>query len=171
MNECYAQGITTDHPLYATYRDAVLGRNYDDALKALQSITRLNPADANAASELARLDSKVLAARLECLGDLMERGDAALVVAEIEKIEAFGFKNQPEGDIWRKAQAIRCGSLLEEVAVLKNSSKWVDGLAKLDFIHKLQDDFKVELPAASAKQLDFLESWARVRAREGQKGT
>jgi hypothetical protein len=169
LNECYAQGITTDHPLYTTYRDAVLGRNYDDALKALQSITRLNPADANAVSELARLDSKVLAARLQYLGDLMEQGDAALVVAEIEKIEAFGFKNQPGGDIWRKAQAIRCGRLLEEVAVLKNSSKWVDGLAKLDFIHKLQGDFKVELPAASAKQLDFLESWARVEQEKDKR--
>ena len=169
LNECYAQGITTDHPLYATYRDAVLGRNYEDALKALQSITRLNPADANATSELIRLDSKVLAAKLECLGILVERGDAALVVTEIEKIEAFGFKTQPEGDIWRMAQAIRCGSLLKEIAVHKDSSKWVDGLAKLDFIHRLQDDFKVELPPASAKQLDFLDSWARGEQSKAKK--
>src|SRR5580692_9597930 len=27
LNDCYAQGITTDHPLYAAYRRAVLGRN------------------------------------------------------------------------------------------------------------------------------------------------
>ena len=64
LNECYAQGITTDHPLYADYRAAVLSRNDEDALKTLQSITRLNPLDTNAASELARLDGKVLAARL-----------------------------------------------------------------------------------------------------------
>jgi hypothetical protein len=162
LNECYAQGITTDHPLYAAYRSAVLSRNDEDALRALQSIARLNPTDANAASELTRLDSKVLAARLQNLGNLLERGDAALVVAEIEKIEAFGFKNQPGGETWRKAQAIRCVSLLDEVAVLKSSSKWVDGLTKLDSIHKLQDDFKVELPAAGAKRLDLLESWARA---------
>jgi hypothetical protein len=169
LNECYAQGITTDHPLYAAYRSAVLSRNDEGALKALQSITRLNPTDANAASELSRLDSKVLAARLECLGNLVDRGDVALVVAEIEKIEAFGFKNQPGGDTWRKAQAIRCGSLLHEATVFKNESKWLDALAKLDFIHKLQDDFKVELPAASAKQLDFLESWAHAEQEKDKK--
>src|ERR1700740_565979 len=50
LNDCYAQGIATDHPLYASYRRAVLGRKDEDALKALQSITRLNPADANASS-------------------------------------------------------------------------------------------------------------------------
>jgi hypothetical protein len=169
LNECYAQGISTDHPLYATYRDAVLGRNYEDALKALQSITRLNPTDANAVSELARLDSKVLAARLDRLGSLIERGDAAMILAEIDKIEAFGFRNQPQGDIWRKAQTIRCVSLLEEVAVLRNSSKWVDGLAKLDFIHRLQRDFKVELPPASVKQLDVLDSWARAEQDKAKK--
>lgn len=43
LNDCYAQGITTDHPLYAAYRKAVLNRNDEEALKALQSIARLNP--------------------------------------------------------------------------------------------------------------------------------
>jgi hypothetical protein len=169
LNECYGQGITTDHPLYAAYRSAVLSRDDEGALKALQSITRLNTTDANAASELARLDSKVLAARLESLDSLLEQGDAALVVAEVEKIEAFGFKNPPQGDVWRKAQAIRCGSLLEEVATLKNSSKWMDAMAKLDFIHKLQGDFKVELPTASAQQLDTLEGWVRAEQEKDKK--
>src|ERR1043165_989368 len=36
LNDCYAQGITTDHPLYATYRKAVLHRNDEEALKTLQ---------------------------------------------------------------------------------------------------------------------------------------
>jgi len=162
LNECYAQGISTDHPLYATYRDAVLGRNYEDALKALQSITRLNPTDANAASELERLDSKVLAARLEYLGNLLERRDTTAVMAEIERIENFGFKNQPGGDIWRKAQIIRCESLLKEVSAHKDSSRWMDGLAKLDFIHKLKNDFKLDFSADLEKQLGILDSWARA---------
>ena len=84
LNECYAQGITTDHPLYAVYRSAVLSRNDDEALKALQSITRLNPADANAASELTRLDAKVLAAKVQHLGSSLAGTDPALLVAEIE---------------------------------------------------------------------------------------
>jgi hypothetical protein len=161
LNQCYAQGITTDHPLYATYRSAVLSRNDEEALKTLQSITRLNPADTNAASELARLDAKVLTARLLHLGSSLEGAEPALLVAEIETIEAFGFKNKPDGEVWRKAQTVRCGCLLEEMTKLKGASRWLDALAKLDFIHRLQAEFKVQLPAVALKQLDTLETWAR----------
>ena len=169
LNECYAQGITTDHPLYAIYRRAVLSRNDDEALKALQSITRLNPADANALSELTRLDSKVLATKVEHLRIALEGADPALLVAEIESIEAFGFKSKPEEEVWRKAQAIRCGRLLEEAAELKCSSDWMGALGKVDFIHRLQDEFKCELPVASLKQLDILETWTRVEQEKDKK--
>lgn len=161
LNECYGQGITTDHPLYSIYRSTMLSRSDDAALKALQSITRLNPADASAASELTRLDAKVLAAKLHHLEDLMQGADPALLVAEIEAIEAFCFKNKPEGEVWRKAQTIRCGYLLEEAATLKSSSNWVDALSNIEFVHRLQDEFKCELSAQSLKQLEIIEKWAR----------
>lgn len=169
MNDCYAQGITTDHPLYAAYRKAVLNRNDEEALKILQSITRLNPADANAASELARLDAKVLAARLEQLAGVLNGGDAALVVAALETIEAFGFKSRPEGEVWCKAETVRCGFLLEQATSLKASSQWMDALAKLDFIRRLQTEFKLELPTAAVKQLEALESWARGEQEKDRK--
>lgn len=169
LNECYAQGITTDHPLYAAYRSAVLSRNDEEALKTLQSITRLNPADTNAASELARLDAKVLATRLQHLGSSLEGAEPPLLVAEIETIEAFGFKNKPDGEVWRKAQAVRCECLLEETAKLKNESRWLDALAKLDFIQRLQDEFKVQLPVGLLKQLDTLKIWARGEQEKDRK--
>jgi hypothetical protein len=111
LNECYALGITTDHPLYATYRRAVLSRNDEEALKVLQSITRLNTSDNNAASELVRLDAKVLSAKLQHLASSLAGAELALLVAEIETMEAFGFKSKPDGEIWRKAQAVRCQCL------------------------------------------------------------
>jgi hypothetical protein len=169
LNQCYAQGITTDHPLYAAYRSAVLSRNDEEALKTLQSITRLNPADTNAASELERLDAKVLAVRLQHLGSSLEGAEPALLVAEIEAIEAFGFKNKPDGEAWRKAQAVRCECLLEETAMLKGDARWLDALAKIDFIHRLQQEFKVELPAAALKQLGNLETWARGEQEKDKK--
>lgn len=169
LNDCYARGISTDHPLYAAYRRAVLSRNDEEALKTLQSIARLNPSDSNAASELSRLDAKVLTARLQHLSASVEGSDAQLVVAEIEAIEAFGFKTLPDGDVWRKAQAIRCAVLLEEAAKLKNSSLWANALGKIDFIHSLQNDFKLELPAASIKLLEALETWARGEKEKDRK--
>jgi hypothetical protein len=161
LNDCYAQGITTDHPLYAAYRKAVLNRNDEEALKALQSIARLNPTDANAASELARLDAKVLAAHLENLGATLNGSEPALIVAAIEAIEEFGFKTHPESDIWCKAATIRCNYLLDQVETLKTTSQWMDALSKLDFTRRLQTELKLELPSKDIKRLEALENWAR----------
>jgi len=169
LNQCYAQGITTDHPLYSAFRSAVLSRNDDAALQTLQSIVRLNPADANAASELARLDAKVLATRLQHLGSSLESAEPKLIVAEIEAVEAFGFKNPPDGEIWRKAQALRCEFLLEETAKFQSASSWLDAVAMLDFIHRLQAEFKLQLPAATLAQLAAIESWARGEQEKNRK--
>lgn len=169
LNDCYAQGVTTDHPLYAAYRKAVLSRNDEEALQALQSITRLNPTDANASSELVRLDAKVFAARLEHLGGMLSSSEPALIVAAIEAIEAFGFKTQPDGETWRKAAIVRCGVLLEQATKLKTASQWMDALGKLDFIRRLQTELKLELSAADIKQLEILESWARGEQEKDRK--
>jgi len=169
LNDCYAQGITTDHLLYAAYRKAVLNRNDEEALQALQSIARLNPTDANAASELARLDAKVLAARLEHLAGMLSGSEPALIVAAIEAIEAFGFKTQPEGEAWRKAALVRCGFLLEQATKLKTASQWMDALGKLDFIRRLQAELKLELSAADIKQVEILETWARGEQEKDRK--
>jgi hypothetical protein len=162
LNECYAQGISTDHPLYAVYRSAVLSRNDEDALKALQSIAKLNPGDTNAASELIRLDAKVLQAKLSHLDDLLAGGSPELIVAQVEAIEGFGFKNQPAGDPWRSAQLVRCGRLLEEVEKLHASSNWMEALVNLDFIQRLQADFKLQLNPASLRKIETLGNWART---------
>ena len=169
LNECYAQGITTDHPLYAAYREAVLHRKDDEALQALQSITRLNPADANAASELARLDAKVLTGRVSHLGTLLEDGDAAIIVAAIEAIEAFQFKGRPEGEVWRKAQSVRCAFLTQEVTKLKSASQWMDALVKIGLVRRLQADLQIELPAATLKQVESAEAWARGEQEKDRK--
>ena len=161
LNECYALGITTDHPLYAAYRKAVLNRNDEEALKALQSITRLNPTDGNAASELARLDAKVLTAQITHLGHLITGGDAGTVVAAIEAIEAFGFTNRPEGEVWGKAEIIRCGWVIAAAAQMKAAAQWREVLAKLDFVQHLQKGFKLELPGAVLQQMATLQTWAR----------
>jgi hypothetical protein len=166
LNECYGQGITTDHPLYAVYRRAVLSRNDEAALQSLQSIVRLNPGDNNAASELARLDAKVLGARLERVGQLLQAADAAPLLSEIEAIEAFGFENKPDGDIWRKAQVIRCGQLLEQVGKSQMSNDWMEGLAKLDFIERLKAEFDLQFPPIALRQIETLGAWARAEQQK-----
>jgi hypothetical protein len=161
LQQCYAQGISTDHPLYAAFRKAILTRNEADALAALHSITRLNPGDANAASELARVDAKVLASRLEHLGAVLAGGDAALIVAEVEGIESAGFKTRPEGEVWRKATLVRCGVLLEEATKAKVASQWTVTLNKLELIRRLQKELNLEFTPLQLQQLAELEKWVR----------
>jgi len=169
LNDCYAQGITTDHPLYAAYRKAVLNRNDEEALKTLQSIAHLNPTDANATSELARLDAKVLATRLDHLGGMLKGSDSALIVAAMEAIEAFGFKNQPEGEAWCNAATVRCSFLLEQAEKLKAASQWMDALTKLDFVRRQQADLKLVLPASEIRRLEALETWAQGEQEKDRK--
>jgi Sec-independent protein translocase protein TatA len=161
LHQCYAQGISTDHPLYAAFRKATLTRNDTEAHAALRAITRLNPSDANAAGELARVDEKLLAARLEHLGAVLAGGDAALIVAEIEKIESFGFKSRPEGEVWRKAALVRCGVLIEEAIKARSAAQWVLAFNKLELIRRLQKELSLELTQIQLQQLAELEKWVR----------
>ncbi|HWC61558.1 MAG TPA: hypothetical protein VHC44_17840, partial [Verrucomicrobiae bacterium] len=162
LNECYRQGISTDHPLYAAYRKATLTRNDIEALNALRSITRLNPSDANAAGELTRVDAKVLASRLEHLSNTLAGDNATLVVEEVESIESFGFKTRTEGDIWRKANRVRCGVLIQETAQAKAASQWSVALKKIELVRRLEKDLKLELSAGELQQLSELEKWTRA---------
>src|SRR6185312_633192 len=162
LNECYRQGISTDHPLYAAYRKATLTRNDTEALNALRSIARLNPSDANAASELTRMDAKVLAARVEQLATVLESGNAAQVVSEIESIESFGFKAKPDGDIWRKAALVRCTVLLGEANKAKAASQWSAALTKIELVRRLQKELELKLPGTELQHLAELEKWTHA---------
>jgi hypothetical protein len=162
LNECYRQGISTDHPLYAAYRKATLTRNDTEALNALRSIARLNPSDANAAGELARMDAKVLAARVEHLATLLNGGDAAQVVGEIESIESFGFKTKPDGDIWRKAALVRCSVLIQEASKAQVAVQWKVTLSKIELVRRLQKELDLKLPAGELQQLAELEKWTQA---------
>ena len=169
LNECYGQGISTDHPLYAAYRRACLLRDDEEALRTLQTIVKLNPSDTNAASELARLDSRVLSFSLEHLAELLEGGGPETVVARVEAIEAFGFKTSPAGEIWSKAQTIRCAPLVKEIEDLRNSCRWAEALAKLDLIHRVQKESKVELPADQLQRIEAAELWASEQQERDRK--
>jgi hypothetical protein len=169
LHHCYAQGISTDHPLYAAYRKAMLNRNDEEALNALRSIARLNPSDANAAAELARVDAKVLAARIKNLESIIGGGDAAKVADEVEDIESSGFKTRPEGETWRRAELIRCGVLLQEAERAKETSQWAAALAKIELVRRLQKDLALELSAGELQRLEALEKWTRAEQEKDKK--
>ena len=169
LNNCYSQGITTDHPLYGVYRKAVLSRNDEEAFKVLRTIVRLNPADANAASELARLDAKLFQTRLQHLADIINTASPEIIIAEVTAIENFGFKGKPTGPVWQNAQTIRCGQLLEEAEILEQASDWQECLTKLELLAALQREHNIEFRSASTQRIERVNRWAREQhARDKQ---
>jgi hypothetical protein len=168
LNECYAKGIATDHPLYAAYRKATLARDDEAALKALQSITRLNRGDTNAASELNRLDAKVLEAKLRHLEDLVNGGSPEPIQAHVEAIEGFGFQNRPTGETWQRAQTVRCGVITADAEKLQREAKWREALANLDVIKRLQNEHKLEFPSVLVARIGHIDGWAQLEKQKSQ---
>ncbi len=160
LNECYARGINTDHPLYRDYRRAMVLKDDEAALTVLRTIGRINTADDNARSELARLDRKVLNERLAALGQLLDSGSPVEIAREVSDIESSAFQNSPAGEIWRSAQAIRCDVLLDAIAVDRQSNDWRSALDRLDFIAGLQRDWDFSLDAAAQSRFSELWAWA-----------
>jgi hypothetical protein len=168
LNECYSRGISPQHPVYAAYREATLARNDGAALLALKSITRLNPSDTNAAAELSRLDAKLVTARLTKLGGLLSTDpDAAL--KELESIEAFGFKSELSGDVWRKAQLVRSGRLLVDAEDLRDRSTLAEVVTLLDLLAQLQSDHRLVWPPEWEERVRALQAWCQTESAARQR--
>ena len=163
LNDCYSRGISPQHPVYAAYREATLARKDEAALVALKSISRLNPSDTNAASELNRLDAKLLAVRLAKLDGLLNTDpDAAL--QELDSIEAFGFKSELSGDVWRKAQLAQSGRLLLDAESMMEKNALAEVVTLLDLLAQLRSDHSLVWPPDWEERVRALQAWCQAEA-------
>ena len=87
LNTLYAKGIATNHPLYKDYRAAVSSRDDAKALQIVKTIVRLNPSDANAKSELLRLENKLFQQKLKELRGELEAGNEQAVADGLSELE------------------------------------------------------------------------------------
>ncbi len=107
VEQLYGKPIDENHPLYRDYRQAVRERDDARALGVLRAIARVNPGDANAQAELARLGAKFARASLSRIRERMAAGDLAEVdriAAEVERLGAAGLAGDPD---WETALARR----------------------------------------------------------------
>ena len=168
LNDCYTRGITSQHPLYAAYREAVFAKNDEAALLSLKSIVRLNPADNNAASELVRLDAKILAERLNRLERYL-KSDETSALRELESIETFGFKTKISGKAWQRGQILRCGKLLQEAENLMLSGALANAVVQLDLLAQLQTDHSLQWPEEWPDRLERVRDWCHAESAARQK--
>ena len=160
LNDCYARGINTDHPLYRDYRRAMVLKDDEAALTVLRTIGRINASDSNARSELARLDRKVLSERLAALGRLLDSGSPDKIARAVSDLESSAFQNSPAGEIWSRAQTIRCGVLLDDITADQQRDDWRSALDRLDFIANLQRDWTFSIDTAAQSRFSELSAWA-----------
>jgi hypothetical protein len=90
LDALYARGISANHPLYKDYRAAVSSRDDARALQIIRSIVRLNPSDANAKAELARIENKLFQLKLHDLRAALAAQDEAAILSELAEIERLG---------------------------------------------------------------------------------
>jgi hypothetical protein len=87
LDRLYAKGISANHPLYKDYRAAVTSRDDAKAIQIIRSIVRLNPDDANAKSELARIENKLFQLKLQELRTALSQREENTSLSTLSELE------------------------------------------------------------------------------------
>jgi hypothetical protein len=142
LENVYAKGITPNHPLYRDYRAAVMSRNDAQAVQVIRSISRLNPEDANAKSEVQRLENKLFQQHLQILRGVLSDRSPMEVIACLEEIERFAgnarLEEIPEVNeamrirrVERQREAVlESGLLMEKLRFQYERGEW-EGLSEI----------------------------------------
>jgi hypothetical protein len=96
LDRLYSKGISPNHPLYKEYRGAVTSRDDVKALRIMRSIVRLNPADANAKSELKRLENKHFQLTLQELRKSLSENHEVAAISHLAELERLSTPAQLE---------------------------------------------------------------------------
>lgn len=108
LDGLYAKGISANHPLYKDYRSAVTSRDDGKALHIIRSIVRLNPDDANAKAEHARIENKLFQLQLQELRTVLSQRNEGATIAALSELERLAtparLSELPE---FSQAQAVR----------------------------------------------------------------
>jgi hypothetical protein len=165
LSEAYGKGITADHQLYREYREAVLRNQDARAVAAIRAIGRRNPSDANAARELERLETRVTNGTRERIAAALAAGDDGRAVAQAEEFEALDLRNCPTGDVWQRAQRLRCQALLRRAQTRRAANDWSGTAPLLTAIADLCQEHTLVLAAADAQAVGELTTWVEAQQR------
>jgi len=168
LNECYNKGITPQHSVYKTYREAVLRRDDAAAFVALKSIVRLNPKDSNAVTERARMDAKLLGIRLEKL-DAYLKNNPEEALLELDNIESFGFKTELSGEIWSRGQLLRSERMLSDAENMSRQGLLAETASQLAYLSQLRSDYALSWPPSWESRARTLQSWCDAETATRQR--
>lgn len=159
LNEIYAKGIDKDHGLYREYRRAIMVNDDARALAALRSITRLNPNDKNAGTELERIEQKLRADKIHKLEWLVrDKAPAHGIAALAKEVEAIPEAQQSAA--WIPAQTIRGAFLIEQAREAQRAGEVEDLQRILSQIPSLAH----LLSASDRASVEELQRWSAADA-------
>jgi hypothetical protein len=171
LNDLYAKGITSAHPLYRDYRRAVAERDDERALSVLRTIVRLNPGDGSARQEIQRLESKIRDDLCGRLTRAVQERDSSAVLETLEQVEAAGWVGSVNGTVLNQARAVRqerdrelafehCSGLVTLLERLKDSGVWTETIGPIQEVERLCLAHGISLGVESTKTFDDVRQWA-----------
>jgi hypothetical protein len=177
LDALYRRGVSANHPLYRDYRAAVTARDDTRALGIIRSIARLNPADANAKTELTRLENKAFQALKTRLHASLETGDEPGTLATLDELERIpAARDLPGTADFERAVALRrtaharvaaaeAAQAAGELAGLRESGDWRGAAAVTGRIASLAEEHGFVLTGESDHVVQSTRAWVdRERA-------
>ena len=160
VNELYNKGNKTEQTkaLYKQFRAAMASRNDASALDTIRTIASLDPADVDAAKELARLERKLSEDLLKALGVALTNGNEEEVLALLEQCQRLGLSGAPEMgaalDVQKKVFASKAAQeiaqILPALADLQNQGRWQQCGERAARVNSLSATYGLVLPAAES---------------------
>ena len=183
MDAVYAKGLSPNSPLYHEYRSAVTSRDDAKALHIIRTITKVNPSDSNARSELDRMLNKLMHAKLEDLRAALAKHEDEAVAEIVEDLEqvAPAEKLAAQADYIRGLavrKRVRLAGAMHEVPAvlaemerLQQSGQWPQAAEKLQALDEQESSLGLTLDAAQAARRDAVRQYVAASLVDEQTQT
>ena len=181
LDTLYRRGVPTNHPLYRDYRAAVTSRDDAKAIAVIRTITRLNPGDANAKSELLRLENKTFQTLKQRLHAALVASDEAATIAALEELHRIpASRDLPGTPDYEAALAIRrtadarvaAEDAARAVATLpsaRSRGDWRDAAVLLGRVDSLKSEHGFALSAENENDCENIRAWVDSERAEADR--
>lgn len=173
VNELYSKSNRSDQTmaLYKRFRAAMAARDDVAALATISAIAGLDPTDADAGKELARLERKRREDSLKELRDALHRGnDEAVVLSILEDCQQLGITDAPEigqamlvrNRVFAEKAKVEVVGIIPTLAEIQTHGRWQQCGERASRVTSLAATYNLSLSsaesAAVASALGYFES-------------
>ncbi len=181
LDTLYRRGVPANHPLYRDYRAAVTSRDDAKAIAVIRTITRLNPGDANAKSELLRLENKTFQTLKQRLRAAIETSDVGTTIATLDELHRIpaardlpGTPDYETGLAIRRAADARVAA--EDAALAaatlpsaRSRGDWREAAVLLGRVDSLKGEHGFSLSAEDERECGDVRAWVESERAEAER--